>query len=753
MTANYNAKTDKRSEEGDSILERIKRCYKLVVDVETQQRRREKEDLQFQVGDLQWDEAARAERNGGMGQAGQVVPPRPMLSISLLSQPQQLILNQAQQADLAVQIHPVSEDADDEAAEVRQGLYRRIERDSHAPQARLWALDRAIQCGRGWYRVETCYDEDSDDPFDQEIVIKRMLRQELVYMDPAAQERDFSDAEWCIVAAWMPHDDFVRKYPKAKIPSGQMDFEDSVTRAPGWVRQKDGKSDVLVAEYFHKEYDTRKVESGEGKDKRTREVKDCRLMWVKVCGGGDDPSGLQELEPEQQWNGKHIPLIPVIGRELQPFDDERRFEGIVRPARDGQKMFNASASTVVERMMMEPKVPFVMANGQQEGFEAQWQQANRRNMPYLLYNPTSAAGQTLPPPQRAQIDQSGTSLAMMGLEQARHLVQTATFVYDPGLGKDDRQKSGRSILALQQQGDAGTSHYIQNLATVSMPYEAKVVLDMMPYVYDRPGRITSILHGEKDEPKFVMLNAPFMRDEMGQPAPVPDVDDMGNPMEPPEEAEHYDLSKGKYSISVTVGRAYQTRLEEGRDAIGQILQARPELMPVIGDIWFRFTDFPGHQAVAERVEKWSKHELPWLHEEEGQQPSADQLQAQVAQMQQIIEQGKAMMAELAKKAEGNELKAQTTLAKTEMDNQTKIKIAALDAQTELAISAQKADAENARTKADAHQAMMQRGHEKDLAVHEAAHEVGMEHEKANLVQIAPLDLNWKGENKEPLEKE
>jgi len=168
----------------ETLLETAKRNFRLVQETEAHQREREKEDLRFQIAENQWDEAAKEQRKG-----------RPMLSISLLQQPMQLVQNQAASADLGVNIHPISEDADDELAEIKQGLYRRIERDSNASQVRLWAFDRAKQCGRGWYRVMTQWDEDGDDPFDQEIVIKRILYQDCVYMDPAAIEPDFSDAE------------------------------------------------------------------------------------------------------------------------------------------------------------------------------------------------------------------------------------------------------------------------------------------------------------------------------------------------------------------------------------------------------------------------------------------------------------------------------------------------------------------------------------------------------------------------------
>src|SRR5258706_13215436 len=230
----------------EKLLEIAKRCFIQVKNAEKKQRDREREDLRFQVPEYQWDEVGRTHGAGGTTGA-LVTPARPTLSISKLDQPIQLILNQARSANLGVNIHPVSENATDDTAEVMQGIYRRIERDSPANQARLWALDRATKAGRGAYRVNTKYDEDSPETGDQEIVIERILYQDMVYFDPSAQKPDFSDGKWAFVAAWKSLDDFKREWPDAKVStdaagiSSKGTFPDLVRDEPEWV---DGDGDV-----------------------------------------------------------------------------------------------------------------------------------------------------------------------------------------------------------------------------------------------------------------------------------------------------------------------------------------------------------------------------------------------------------------------------------------------------------------------------------------------------------------------------
>lgn len=707
------------------LVEKAKRCFKYAIESEAKQRERERDDLMFQIPELQWDDDARKARAGGVVGV-QVTPARPMLSISLLTQPMQLIRNQAQNAKLGVEVHPVSEDADEELAEVKQGLYRRIERDSNANVARLWALDRAIQAGRGWYRVNTTWDEHADSPFDQEIVIERIFDQSAVYIDPAAQRQDFSDARWAMIVCWVPLEAFQEQYPNAQVPYNDEEFGTWYREDPEWVRLQGDQKAIRVAEMFYKdiEYQEEKIQGRT----RTREV--INVRYCKVTS--------RDVLEEQDWNGHYIPLVPVLGRELQPFDEERRWEGMVRQSRDGQKMFNYAASTLVERMALEPKAPFIGAEGQFEGHENEWMSANVRNMPFLEYKPTTVGDHLAPPPARAEVDGTGMSLALQALMQAKSFIQAATAVYEPSLGDmpdEPTAQSGRAILALQQQADAGTGHFLQSLANVSMMYEARVILDLMPTIYDRPGRITQIL-GVEDEPKMVMLNRPFVSGPDGRPMPAPPSGAMmpprqgpmpgpmvGPPGMPapapgPPEVKEYDLSKGQYSISISVGKSFQTRLQEGQAEIGAVLEKAPQLMPMIGDLYFKFRDFPGHKEIAERLARLREQQFPGLAEDEEGGVTMGQLQAQVMQQAaQIQDMGQKLMA-ATQALETDRAKQEATLIKTRMDNASRELIAKLDAQTELMKELIKARARSEEGEA-------QRDHEADADQFEADHETAM----------------------------
>jgi hypothetical protein len=696
----------------DEALER----FKLSQAAYANQREREHEDLEFQIPENQWPAAARKQRESS-NEGGMTTPARPQLSISKLDQPIQLIVNQQQRARLGVQIHPVSPDANVETAEMLQGLYRAIERESRADIARGWAFDRAVKAGMGFYRVNTVYDSESDDPFDQKIVIERLLYQENVYLDPSAQMPDWSDGEFAFTCTWMPFDRYKREYHT----SAMAEYNDDALMAlsgtvPEWVRvEGTNHHDVLVAEYFRKTYreDTWvELEDGgysllsevpegavvlEGGRRRTVEVP--TVTWSII-------NGIEEVTEPQTWNGKYIPIIPVIGRELQPFDEDRYFVGMIGPAKDGQRLYNYAASNAVEIGALEPRAPWLMYEGQDEGYEQMWAQSNTRNFPTLKVKPTTIAGAPAPLPQRVPIDGSRLSVSMQLLQQADQYIQATTSTFDPSLGRGGSDRSGRAVMALQQQSDAGTSQYLDNLAGISMTYEAKVILDLIPTVYDRPGRVVQLVKGEEDQ-SAVILNQPFLVDplsqiprpvapgdlsmgpegmppmpglpppEMAPPPGMPPVMPAGLPMPPPAlppmvvppKQHFFDLTQGVYGVSVSVGRSFQTRLDEGAAEIGQILQANPALLPLIGPLYFRYRDFPGSREISDLLKKERQHMMPWLDEEDG-----DNVAAMTAQLQQLEQQGQQLQEELAKasdyiKTDQAKWAAQAAIAKGKADVQ------------------------------------------------------------------------------------
>lgn len=672
----------------DTITEALER-FKLVGLAETEQRKREAEALAFQIPANQWPKDVRDTRKAQI--VGVVaLPERPMLSFPTLDQPIQLVLNQERSAKLGIEVHPLSEDATDDTAEVLQGLYRRIEVDSRANLARTWAFDRAVKAGRGAYRILTDYaDEEGGHPSDQRIVIKRLLHQGAAYFDPFGQEPDWSDGEWAFIVEDMPLAKYKRKFPQSKVAKyGDEDLVSLGSEHPGWCSGDGAAQTVRVAEYFRKVYTT-KSHPAEG-EWAGRDYEACTVIWSTI-------NAVEELTDPKPWMGKYIPIVPTIGRELQPVEGQRIWSGIIGPNMDAARTVNYSASGMVESAALEPRAPFDIDPEEIEGYEDWWKQSNTRNFPYLPRRKW-LHGQPAGPLQRIQADMSKVGMNAALLQMATDQVQRGTGAFDPTLGRDaGSNDSGKKVQALQQQHDQGSGDFLDNLVELSMTLEAKIVLDLIPHIYDRPGRIARIL-GIEDKPETVMLNQPFRVDPRTK-RPVAVVDQQQGPQGPPQgpqpqpgagnDVKHFDLKKGRYGVTARANKRFESRLQQGAEEIGAIMQAEPTLIPMIGATYFKFRDGPGMREIADILEKVRDQQFPFLADKDKQQDPQQQLQKltadnqmlkqfaeqakQALETKQIEQQGKLEIAKIQETAES---------LRNRENNETKLAVAELGAKVD-----------------------------------------------------------------------
>lgn len=697
------------------IVQEALDCFETWSAIEDKQRKREIEDLQFQVPELQWPTSVVDTRKAMVDKStGLSLAARPMLSIPKLDQPIQLVLNQEKAAHLGVQVHPLTEDADDDTAEVLQGLYRAIEVDSRASLARSWAFERAVKAGRGFYRILKEYDETSDHPSDQKIVMKRIYDQGSVYLDPAANEPDGSDAERALIVEDIPWRTYKRLHPKSTLASyTDEQFVALGNDRPGWVTGEGEGRAIRVAEYFYVEYAEEAVTwEGGSRSRQKRIVKWCKLNAV------------EELDSET-WDGRYIPIIKVVGRELIPFDGERRLVGIISQNKDAQRLFNYAASGSVEMAALETKASHAIDVDAIEGYQGWWNQKNIRNFPYLPYKRYTPDGKDRGEPVPIQADMSKMQVNAMLLQQAGDFIHSGTAAFEPSLGEHSPNvRTKGATLALQQQSDQANSHWLDNLAEISMTHEARVVLDLIPYVYDRPGRVARILDGE-DNPKQVMFNQPF---RLQQKRPVPmALAEMPAGQALPPDVQRFDLTKGRYGVTISIGKAYKSRVEQGQDQLGQLFQAEPALFNLLGDIYLKFADFPGHREAAERMKKMLP---PPLQDEDAQNDprlQLDQAKALIGQLQQKLQELEPERMKAQVQIQTAQMKASADVAMARMNNATKVLVARITAAKEMA-NAAKEDQEEAlalamTTAADSHNQAMDRQHELNQADLEHQHEL------------------------------
>jgi hypothetical protein len=595
QAANVGSNPEKVPARDEDKMATMRHRLKMAQSAYSDSREDELDDLRFMAGspDNQWQWPADVLATRGSVQ-GQTINARPCLTINKLPQHVRQVTNEQRQNRPSGKVIPADDNADVQVAEIFNGVVRHIEYMSDADVAYDTACDNQVTYGEGYIRLLTEYC--NDETFDQDIRIGRVRNSFSVYMDPTIQDPCGADAEWCFITEDILKEEYERMFPDATPISTLYSQGVGDQGISSWLQE----DTIRIAEYFYNTYekatlhlypDNQTAYRGTPQDKqltamfgkpiRSREVDRKKVMWMKT-------NGFDVLQ-EREWAGKWIPVVRVIGNEWE-VDGQMYISGLVRNAKDAQRMYNYWTSQEAEMLALAPKAPFIGYGGQFEGYEMQWKTANTTNWPYLEVNPdvTDGAGAVLPLPQRAPppLPQTGLIQAKMG---AADDIKGTTGQYDASLGMQGNERSGKAILAREKQGDVGTYHYVDNLAR-AIRHITRQIVDMIPKIYDtqRIARIIGV-DGEVDMVKF----------NPSQAEPVKEIrDQMGALIE-----KVYNPSVGTYDVMVTTGPGYMTKRQEALDAMSMILQSNPQLWTVAGDLFIKNMDWPGAQEMAARFKK------------------------------------------------------------------------------------------------------------------------------------------------------
>lgn len=630
--------------EKDDRLAIMRQRLRMAETAYSDSRKDELDDLKFKAGspDNQWQWPSDVLGTRGAVQ-GQTINARPCLTVNKLPQHVLQVTNDQRQNRPAGKVIPANDEADIEVAEILSGMVRHIEYISDADVAYDTACDNQVTYGEGYIRLLTEYcDYDS---FDQDIKIGRIRNSFSVFMDPNIQDPCGADAEWCFITSDIPKEQYERDYPNATPISTLMDNGVGNDAPDQWI----GEETVRIAEYFyiqHKQVALHEFPGGykalvgspEYKaaiemglpSKRSRMVDQKTVMWCKT-------NGFEFLE-ETVWPGKYIPVVRVVGNEYE-IEGQIYLSGIIRNAKDPQRMYNYWTSQEAEMLALAPKAPFIGYGGQFEGYEAQWKTANTTNWPYLEVNPdvTDGNGNVLPLPQRAPppLMQSGLLQAKMG---AADDIKGTTGQYDASLGNESSEKSGKAILARERQSDTGTYHYVDNLSR-AVRYVTRQLIDLIPKIYDTK-RIARVIgmDGVTDNVKI----------DPEQEEPVRKIVDQetGAVIE-----KIYNPSVGKYDAIADTGPSYMTKRQESLEAMAQLLQGNPNLWQVAGDLFVKNMDWPGAEEIADRLRKMVDPKL-LSNDEDSALAAANQ---KIKEMGQELDQMHSMLQNVGKSLEAQKL--------------------------------------------------------------------------------------------------
>lgn len=596
--------TENQDDEKSDVLNRAKKRFELASEADQDIRDQARDDYKFRSGD-QWPDDVKFQRT---------LQKRPCLTINQLPMFLRQIINDQRQNRPSIKINAVSDDASVETAQVIEGLVRHIEYSSNAEIAYDTASDGQCTGGFGYFRVITKYCDPMS--FDQDIKIARIKDPFAVRLDPSYQEPDGSDANWGFVYEDVSKDWFKEHFPDAEL--SQMDGWETIgDSVPGWVI-KDG---CRIAEYYERTSEKQTIyltSDGQVFTDETlpgelpsgievieeRESKKHVVTWYKTNG--------YEILEETEWPGSFIPIIPVLGDEIL-IDGKRILEGVIRHAKDSQRMYNYWATASTEMIALAPKAPYIGAAGQFEGFEQQWKTANVENHSYLQYNQVDIEGKPAPPPQRQQYE-APTQAINQERQMAAADLRSTTGIQDAMLGQRSNEQSGLAVQRRSQQSQLTNFHLSDNF-TRSLKHAGRIILELIPKIYDA-ARTVRIIH-EDGSQEMVAINQALGLDQNGQST-----------------GHFFDV--GKYDVTVSTGPSYQTKRQEFvADALELTKNLPPQQAAVITPVMVKNMDWPMAKEMGERLEMTLP---PQFQTQKGQEPLPPQAQAQISQMQLVMAQ-------------------------------------------------------------------------------------------------------------------
>jgi hypothetical protein len=643
-------------------LQRAKECYEDVRELWADNRQRMLEDLRFSnpVEPEQWDDEAMKARKG-----------RPCLTLDRTNQYIVQVVNSGRMNKPGINCMPADSNADVEVAEQLDGVIRHIEYRSRAQIAYDWALEGAARCGIGWMRVVPRVVDPASNL--QEICIDRVADHLSCMID--GDQPDGSDAMNGFAETLIPKRRFKKLYPKASTQSWESQGDGT------WIigdmvrvceHQYVDESEVTMlavetpdtGEELHlteDEYSDLAARIGYQPPARPYKAKTRTVGWRTFNGA--------EILEETTLPGNYIGIVPVIGFESF-IDGKRSLCGMTRRLMQSQRAYNYERSAGIEAVALQPKAPVLAAAESIEGHEDHWAAMNSGQPAYLPYNALDAEGRPFPPPSRLSPPTFPQAFAQGG-QMAVSDMEASVGMHQANLGAANNATSGRQERERKMQGDVATFHFTDNLSR-SIEHLGRIVVGMIPTIYDTPRQAKILgIDGQQGEVSIDPRMEGATRKQGKRVVAI-------NP------------TVGRYDVRVKAGPGYVTQREEAAEGLTAILQAAPQLTPILAPELARMRDWPNSEKIAKALMAMAPPEArAILGDTEDEQPQIPpEIQQQMQQFQQQGEQ----MAQMLDAAEQEIARMQAALESKAEEMQARLEEARIQAEGKVREAMVKAEA-------------------------------------------------------------
>jgi hypothetical protein len=528
----------------------------------------------------------------------------------------------------------VDDRGDKKTAEVLAGIIRYVENRSNASEGIYpMAADSQVQAGIGHWKVTREYSDSNT--FNQELKIAPVSDQLAVRWDPDALLPTREDAMFAFEPWDMARESFEERWPD-HTPSTAFDAEraryftdwstdDHIRLAVYWCKKPTKK---LLALLPNGSVDDLTDEKDEGK-----------IEQLKAAGARiEERDGMQVyrgvmtadawVEEPTPWPGRHIPLVPLIGREIRMGRTCYRY-GLVRFAKDPARIHNFAESAKIEFLASQPKSPWMVTDHNIAEFQDEWDNANAQNLPYLRYTPDPQNGNA--PPQRIHPAPTSPGMAELVRDTAEAL-HAVTGIYPSSLGAPAQESSGRAIRAREEQGDTASFVFTKNYG-LALKRTAEILADLIPHTYDTERTLRIV--GEDGKQDVVKVNSP---------QGLAEVQDDGT--EAIDKILH-DVTIGAYDIVFEMGPNFASKAAEAREGMTALVQAAPDMAPLVLDLIAKAQDWPLSDKFAKRLRTLLP---PAIQAQEAQEEGDESLMPQPPDPMQermlALEEGKVALEEL-----------------------------------------------------------------------------------------------------------
>ncbi len=572
-----------------------------------------KEDIRFLSDDklAQWDEQSynrRKDRN------------LHTLTIDQLGQFVHKVVNDFKMNTPTINVIPSDDAADEDTAEFYKGKIKDIEYRSGADDAYDMGVESAVKGSIGFIRIDHDFVDDSNN---QELFIKRVVNPFSITIDSNSVEADGCDAMHGHVIETMSTKKFQARFPGKVAVSFESDES---------AKSQKEDEEVAICEFFQIAEETRDVaylDDGSMVDYQKGQPYKARRTLKKRTVNRYTLSGNDILE-QTTFPGEYIPLVPVYGEEAWD-NGKRKLHSLIRKSKDAQRKYNLQASTDADLAMKQPEAPFAAAAGSTENYKEDYLDPSKSMV--LRYDAYDEEGRPLPPPTRLAPPSASSAFAN-GKRESLEEIKSSMGLYNASIGQRSNEVSGIAINARKTEGDVATYHFGDN-GIKSITHVGRICVCAMPEIYDTPRIVRTI--GEEDDPKPVGINGALAE---GQEQTI-------------------DLKKGKYEVRVITGPSFTTRRQEAAQFYNDIVTKVPELMPVMGDLAFKYSDIEGSQALASRMKKFV--DPKYLEEKDRQAAMAENPppDPEKQQMAQVIQQSQQSLQEMQQQIAGLEKEIQS----------------------------------------------------------------------------------------------